>query len=45
MDEATRNRAEFLAEQERRSVSNLLEVLVNREWERLNAKPSQEVAA
>jgi hypothetical protein len=35
MSEDTRKRAEELAELEKRSVSNLLEVLVDKEWERL----------
>lgn len=38
MDEATRKRAEELAELDKRSVSNLLAVLVDREWERLKRK-------
>jgi hypothetical protein len=34
MDGVTRDRAEKLAEADKRSVSNLLAVLVDREWER-----------
>lgn len=36
MDEATRKRAQHLAEMDKRSVSNLLAVLVDKEWQRLN---------
>lgn len=38
MDVPTRERAEKLAEREKRSVSNLLAVLVDREWERLQTE-------
>lgn len=34
MDGVTRDRVEKLAEKDKRSVSNLLSVLVDREWER-----------
>lgn len=45
MAEETRGRAEKIAQMEKRSFSNLLEVLVDREWERLQSQPqTQEVA-
>lgn len=45
MSEITRERAEALAEREKRSVSNLLEVLIDREWERLLKSSTEQVAA
>jgi len=43
MAEETRDRAEKLAEREKRSVSNLLEVLIDREWERLRTNSEIEI--
>lgn len=46
MTDETRERAEKLAELDKRSVSNLLTVLVDKEWERLNLnQQTQEEAA
>lgn len=44
MDERTRERAELLAELDKRSVSNLLAVLVDKEWERTNTESNRAAA-